>query len=151
MKSVSRRSMRRCLRTTRSARTRPESVSSASLRSPRSISPSPSSRLSISPADARETPSISATREARGGDPAPCARHWGRFSWLAALGVAGFSLGLMSLVHYSEWMKNRAHRRETTLVGPGAAAIDEFTGRGWLDGLTPGKQLALLIAIGIGV
>src|SRR5712664_573174 len=24
------------------------------------------------------------------------ARHWGRFSWLAALGVAGFSAGLMS-------------------------------------------------------
>jgi ZIP family zinc transporter len=79
------------------------------------------------------------------------ARHWGRFSWLAALGLGGFSLGLMSLVHYSEWMKNRAHRRETTLVGPGAAAIDEFVGRRWLDSLTPGKQLALLIAIGIGV
>ena len=37
------------------------------------------------------------------------------------------------------------------LVGPGAAAIDEFESRTWLDGLTPGKQLALLIAIGIGV
>ncbi len=79
------------------------------------------------------------------------ARHWGRFSWLAALGVAGFSLGLMSLVHYAEWMQDRADRRETTLVGPGAAAVDEFASRRWLDGLTPGKQLALLIAIGIGV
>ena len=27
------------------------------------------------------------------------ARHWGRFSWLAALGLAGFTLGLMSLIH----------------------------------------------------
>jgi zinc transporter, ZIP family len=79
------------------------------------------------------------------------ARHWGRFSWLAALGAGGFTLGLMSLVHYSEWMKQRASRRATTLVGPGAAALDEFAGRTWLDGLTPGKQLALLIAIGIGV
>ena len=79
------------------------------------------------------------------------ARHWGRFSWLAALGVAGFTLGLMSLVHYAEWMQDRANRRESTLVGPGAAAVDEFAGRRWLDGLTPGKQLALLIAIGIGV
>ena len=78
-------------------------------------------------------------------------RHWGRFSWLAVLGVAGFSLGLMGLVHYSEWMGKRAHRRTTTLVGPGAAALDEFESRRWLDGLTPGKQLALLIAIGIGV
>jgi zinc transporter, ZIP family len=79
------------------------------------------------------------------------ARHWGRFSWLAVLGVAGFSLGLMGLVHYSEWMKQRSRRRATSLVGPGAAAVDEFKARTWLDGLTPGKQLALLIAIGIGV
>jgi ZIP family zinc transporter len=78
-------------------------------------------------------------------------RHWGRFSWLAALGVAGFALGMMSLVYYSEWMRKRSHRRGTSLVGPGAAAIDEFEQRGWLDGLTPGKQLALLIAVGIGV
>src|SRR5437870_13744548 len=54
------------------------------------------------------------------------ARHWGRFSWLAALGVAGFTAGLMALVYYSEWMRRRAHRRATTLVGPGAAATDEF-------------------------
>jgi zinc transporter, ZIP family len=79
------------------------------------------------------------------------ARHWGRFSWLAALGLLGFTLGLMSLVYYSEWMKSRPGRRVTSLVGPGAAAIDEYTRRTWLDTLTPGKQLALLIAIGIGV
>jgi zinc transporter, ZIP family len=79
------------------------------------------------------------------------ARHWGRFSWLAALGVAGFALGLMALVYYAEWMKQRASRRATALVGPGAAAIDEFDNRTWLERLTPGKQLALLIAIGIGV
>ena len=79
------------------------------------------------------------------------ARHWGRFSWLAALGAAGFALGLMALVYYSEWMKARAGRRASTLVGPGAAAADEFDARSWLDSLTPGKQLALLIAVGIGV
>ena len=79
------------------------------------------------------------------------ARHWGRFSELAILGIAGFALGLMGLVYYSEWMKGRSHRRATSLVGPGAAAVDEFKARTWLDGLTPGKQLALLIAIGIGV
>ena len=38
----------------------------------------------------------------------------------------------------------------TTLVGPGAAALDEFEQRTWIEGLTPGKRLALLIAIGIG-
>jgi ZIP family zinc transporter len=79
------------------------------------------------------------------------AHDWGRFSWLAALGAGGFAAGLLGLVHYAEWMKRRAGRRATTLVGPGAAAIDEYTHRTWLDGLTPGKQLALLIAIGIGV
>ena len=79
------------------------------------------------------------------------AHHWGRFSWLAALGVGGFALGLLALVYYSDWMKARAGRRATTLVGPGAAALDEFKGRTWLDSLTPGKQLALLIAVGIGV
>jgi len=77
--------------------------------------------------------------------------HWGRFSWLAALGGGGFTLGLMSLVYYSEWMRKRSDRRASTLVGPGAAAIDEFARRNWLDSLTPGKQLALLIAVGIGV
>ncbi len=79
------------------------------------------------------------------------ARQWGRFSGLAAIGAAGFALGLMSLVHYAEWMKRRSDRRATALVGPGAAAIDEFAHRTWLDTLTPGKQLALLIAVGIGV
>ena len=71
MKSVSSRSMIRCLRTTRSARSRPAGVRIASLCSPRSTSPSASSRFSISPAEARETPSISATRDASVGEPAP--------------------------------------------------------------------------------
>jgi len=79
------------------------------------------------------------------------AHDWGRFAWLAALGLGGFTLGMMSLVYYAEWMKNRSKRRASSLVGPGAAALDEFEHRGWIDGLTPGEQLALLIAIGIGV
>jgi ZIP family zinc transporter len=78
-------------------------------------------------------------------------RHWGRFWWLAILGVAGFALGLMSLVYYAEWLKARSNRRTTTLVGPGAAAADEFRRRSWMETLTPGTQLALLIAVGIGV
>src|SRR5581483_5077607 len=84
-------------------------------------------------------------------DSALEAHHWGRFAWLCALGIGGFTLGLMSLVYYAEWMKARSGRRATPLVGPGAAAIDEFEGRGFLESLTPGKQLALLIAVGIGV
>ena len=79
------------------------------------------------------------------------AHDWGRFAWLAALGLGGFALGLMSLVYYADWMKKRGSRRASSLVGPGAAALDEFEHRGWIDRLTPGEQLALLIAIGIGV
>jgi zinc transporter, ZIP family len=78
-------------------------------------------------------------------------RHWGTFAKLSALGLAGFAVGLMGLVYYSEWMKRKANRRVTPLVGPGAAAVDEFESRGFIEGLTPGKRLALLIAIGIGV
>ncbi|MDE3024162.1 MAG: ZIP family metal transporter [Acidobacteriota bacterium] len=79
------------------------------------------------------------------------AHHWGRFAGLAGLGAGGFTLGLMSLVYYDAWMKRRAHRRATNLVGPGAAAIDEFTSRSWLDLTSPAVRLAFLIAIGIGV
>ena len=29
------------------------------------------------------------------------AHHWGRFTWLSALGAGGFAVGLMALVHYA--------------------------------------------------
>ena len=73
---------------------------------------------------------------------------WGRFLGLAALLAAGFVAGLTSLVYYDRWMRTR---RSTPLVGPGAAAIDEFASRSWVDRLTPARQLALLIATGIGL
>ncbi|HEY7421139.1 MAG TPA: ZIP family metal transporter [Gaiellaceae bacterium] len=79
------------------------------------------------------------------------AHHWAKFAGLAVLGTAGFIGGLMSLVYYDAWMKNRADRRSTTLVGPGAAAIDEFSERKRLDLTNPAIRLSFLIAIGIGV
>jgi ZIP family zinc transporter len=42
-------------------------------------------------------------------------------------------------------------KRATPLVGPGAAAVDEFESRGFIESLTPGRRLALLIATGIGL
>ena len=84
-------------------------------------------------------------------DTALNAHRWGRFTGLSALGVAGFTGGMMALVYYETWMKNRAKRRVSNLVGPGAAAVDEFEHRGWLDLGTPAIRLAFLIAIGIGV
>src|ERR671925_71200 len=159
MKSVRSRSMIRCLRTTRSARSRPAAVSSASLCSPRSIRPSASSRFNISPADARETPSISATREASVGDPPDSGRyspigealedgHAGRFAWLAFLLGGGFFAGLMSLVYYDVWMKRRRRR---AFLGPGAASTAEFEHEHHLTGMSPARWLAVFIATGIGL
>jgi ZIP family zinc transporter len=54
----------------------------------------------------------------------------------------------MSLVYYDRWMTGK---RATPLVGPGAAAVDEFSSRSWIERLTPGRRLALLIATGIGL
>jgi ZIP family zinc transporter len=66
------------------------------------------------------------------------AHSWGAFFGYAALLVLGFT----------GWLKRR---RATPLVGPGAAAVDEFEHRGWFESLTPGRRLALLIATGIGL
>jgi ZIP family zinc transporter len=79
------------------------------------------------------------------------AHQWGRFSGLSALGLLGFGAGLMSLVYYESWMKQRSERRSSTLVGPGAAAVDEFTERQRFDLTNPAIRLSFLIAIGIGV
>jgi ZIP family zinc transporter len=76
------------------------------------------------------------------------AREWGTFAGYAALLLIGFTAGMMGLVYYDGWLKNK---RATPLVGPGAAAVDEFTHRNWFEALTPGKRLALLIATGIGL
>jgi zinc transporter, ZIP family len=76
------------------------------------------------------------------------AHAWGAFFGYAGLLALGFVLGMMSLVYYDSWLKRR---RATPLVGPGAAAVDEFVHRSWFESLTPGRRLALLIATGIGL
>jgi len=81
-------------------------------------------------------------------DTAVGAHHWSRVAELAPLLGAGLGLGFLGLVYYDRWMTNK---RATPLVGPGAAAIDEFESRSWIERLTPGKRLALLIATGIGL
>jgi zinc transporter, ZIP family len=73
---------------------------------------------------------------------------WGEFIGLAGLMGAGLILGLMSLVYYDRWMKNRP---APDLVGPGAAAVAEYEARSWFARLGPGHRLALLIATGIGL
>ena len=73
---------------------------------------------------------------------------WTRVLQLAPLLGGGLAVGLMSLVYYDRWMSGK---RSSPLVGPGAAAVDEFTSRSWIERLTPGRRLALLIATGIGL
>jgi ZIP family zinc transporter len=76
------------------------------------------------------------------------AHQWGSFAGYAVLLSIGFAAGMMSLVYYDGWLKSK---RATPLVGPGAAAVDEFEHRSWFEALTPGRRLALLIATGIGL
>src|SRR3954452_12281229 len=79
----------------------------------------------------------------------PAQQHaWGELALRAPLALAGLTAGLMSLVYYDRWM---SRKRGSRLVGPGAAAIDEFTKRSRIEALTPGRRLALLIATGIGL
>ena len=73
---------------------------------------------------------------------------WGKFVGLSSLLAAGAVAGFMTLVYYDRWLRSR---RRSDLVGPGAAAVDEFARRSWVERLSPGRRLALLIATGIGL
>ncbi|HYX10990.1 MAG TPA: hypothetical protein VE817_03350, partial [Candidatus Acidoferrum sp.] len=46
------------------------------------------------------------------------ARNWGRFAGVSAIALAGFVVGLMSLVYYDAWIKARQRK---AMLGPGAA------------------------------
>ena len=73
---------------------------------------------------------------------------WAEFTGYAALLAGGVVAGLMSLVYYDRWL---SRHRSSNVVGPGAAAVDEFAERTWVEALTPGRRLALLVATGIGI
>jgi zinc transporter, ZIP family len=73
---------------------------------------------------------------------------WAEFVGYAALLAGGAIAGLMSLVYYDRWL---SRHRSSSVVGPGAAAVDEFAARSWVEALTPGSRLALLVATGIGI
>jgi ZIP family zinc transporter len=77
------------------------------------------------------------------------ARSWGTFAARCALLAGGFSAGLMSLLYYDWWMRCR---RTSPMIGPGAAAVDEFqVPAAARPALSPARQLSLLIATGIGL
>src|SRR4051812_31250381 len=62
----------------------------------------------------------------------------------------GLTVGLLGLQQYEAWMGRRVRRVRAQSFGPGAMAHQELAPRG-ISGWSPGKQLALLIAVGIGL
>jgi len=69
----------------------------------------------------------------------------------AVLFFGGLTLGLMSLIYYEAWLGRRAQTSRHT-IGPGAMAKNELVrNRSGIAAWSPAKQLALLIAVGIGL
>jgi ZIP family zinc transporter len=65
----------------------------------------------------------------------------------AALFLVGLTVGLLSLATYENWMTRR-NPTGPPAMGPGAMAATELAGRrAW----SPARQMALLIAVGIGL
>jgi zinc transporter, ZIP family len=69
---------------------------------------------------------------------------WGDFALLTATGAAGLAVSLLGLVGYERWLANRG----ASSAGPGAASVGESAGR---PVAATGRQLAILIALGIGL
>jgi ZIP family zinc transporter len=73
---------------------------------------------------------------------------WSSFVGLASVALVGLGAGLMSLVYYDRWLAARGQRLPG--IGPGAAVATELRGTSSLLA-TPGRRLAMLIAVGIGL
>jgi zinc transporter, ZIP family len=65
--------------------------------------------------------------------------------------AVGLTVGLLGLQQYEAWMGRSVRRaRSRQSIGPGAMASQELAPRG-ISSWSSGKQLALLIAVGIGL
>jgi ZIP family zinc transporter len=73
---------------------------------------------------------------------------WGTFAGRGFLFVGCFALGLLGLVYYDRWMRGRG---EELRMGPGAAAVHEFSLIHRIHSLSEPRRLALFIALGIGL
>src|SRR3954454_1462436 len=73
---------------------------------------------------------------------------WWGFLGHAGLLAVGLGVGLLALVYYDRLLPRRRSVGGSS-VGPGAAAVEEFTPTGVFD--DPARRLALLIATGIGL
>jgi ZIP family zinc transporter len=73
---------------------------------------------------------------------------WGDFVGKSVLFTASLALGLLGLVYYERWMERRV---KNASPGPGAASVGEFGITRHFAVMSPGKRLALFIAVGIGL
>ena len=77
---------------------------------------------------------------------------WWGFLGHATLLAVGLGVGLLSLVYYDRLLPKRRTVGASSggaSLGPGAAAVEEFTRRGSVH--SPARRLAFTIAIGIGL
>src|SRR3954452_1413176 len=80
-------------------------------------------------------------------DPGTSEDLWGVLGHAVLLAV-GLGAGLLSLVYYDRLLPRRRSVGGSS-IGPGTAAVQEFTPTGVLD--DPARRLALVIATGIGL
>jgi ZIP family zinc transporter len=74
----------------------------------------------------------------------------GRAIGYGALFAGGLAVGLLSLLYYEMWMSRRANRGRKRFA-PGAMLADELVSRPIPDSASAARQLAVLIAVGIGL
>ena len=74
----------------------------------------------------------------------------GRAIGYGALFAGGLAVGLLSLLYYEMWMNRRASRGRKKFA-PGAMLADELAIRPVPDSASAARQLAVLIAVGIGL
>lgn len=76
--------------------------------------------------------------------------HLGPVFGYGALFALGLAVGLLGLQQYEAWMGRSMRRARAQSLGPGAMSSQELRPRG-IGAWSAGKQLALLIAVGIGL
>jgi len=75
--------------------------------------------------------------------------HLASVTGYGVLFALGLTVGLMGLQQYEAWMGRKIRRDRAQTFGPGAMASQELA-RG-ISSWSPARQLALLIAVGIGL
>ncbi len=73
--------------------------------------------------------------------------QWGRVASYGAVMFFAFTVGLLSLVYYERWMKERRMRSNPPSGGSHAADLAPVARRSF----SPARQLAVMIAVGIGL